>query len=218
MAGGTIEELINNYPDEGPEQTPIENPSGIEEIIEPNTPEPEPVEEYEPQSLEDYIVQDEIENNPDYVPPVEYFNPYTEQAPKSVLEAQDQFNQVNVATQDYADEMVARIIADHNGYMTNEDYQGMMNRTLTDQAYNYVKRANNGADESAWGKPNPEDELFTKYLPEIIQEQELRRQAAENMQKKTPTEEERMVQSVYNRSNAAQQAVIDAGSMEHGSW
>lgn len=173
---------------------------------------------FEPGSLEESIHLNLLQNDPNYVPPVEEFNPYVTDAPQSVVDAQNQYNQINIATQEYADEMTARIIADRNGYMTDDNYQGMMNRTLTDQAYNYIKRANHGADESAWEKPNPNDDLYTKYLPEIIEDQEIRKQAAEQMQKQTPTEEQRMVQSVYNRANEAQQTFMDAGDMEHGSW
>lgn len=177
-----------------------------------------PVSTFEPGSIEESIHQNLLQNDPNYVPPVEEFNPYVTDAPQSVVDAQNQYNQINIATQEYADEMTARIIADRNGYMTDDNYQGMMNRTLTDQAYNYIKRANHGADDSAWEKPNPNDDLYTKYLPEIISDQEIRKQASEQMKKQTPTKEERMVQSIYNRSNSAQQAVMDAGDMEHGSW
>lgn len=168
--------------------------------------------------VEDFVVRDLAGIDPNYVPPVEAFNPYQDTAPQGVVDAQAQYDTVNITTQEYADDWQKRIIADHNGYITDDNYQGSLNRTLTDQAYNYIKRANNGADESAWERPNKDDELFTKYLPEIVKTEETRRQASEQMKKELPTDEQRMVQNVYNRSTKEQQAVIDAGSMEHGSW
>ena len=103
-----------------------------------------------------------------YVAPVEDFNPYQAEPSQTVVEAQDKYNQINIATQEYADEMTRRIIDDHNGYMTDDNYQGMLNRTYTDQVYDYIRRANKGADDSAWEKPNPQDDLYSKWLPDWI--------------------------------------------------
>ena len=175
--------------------------------------------EFESESLADYMNQNLIKNDPNYVPPVEEFSPYVEEPPQSVLQAQDQFNQVNLATQEYADRMTSQIVKDYNGYIADPDnYQGMMNRTLTEQSYNYLKRANHGAESNAWEKSNPEDALFTKYLPEILSEQEIRRQAAEQMAKETPTAEDRILSNVYRKSDEKQQAVMNARNLDYGSW
>lgn len=159
-----------------------------------------------------------LANNPDVVPSVEAFNPHTTEVPQNVIDAQQQYADINIATQEYADDWQKRIIRDYNGYVADENYQGTLNKTLTNQAYNYLKRANNGADYTAWTTPNPEDELFTKYLPDIVKTEETRRQAEAEMKKQLPTAEDKMVQNVYSRANDAQKAVIDAGTMEHGSW
>lgn len=203
-------------------QTPIQQSQEVAEQSQPQPQQPAPAPVSAPAapagSLDEYIHQNLLANDPNYVPPVEEFNPYVEQPPQSVIQAQDQNNQVFVATQEYADDMQERIIRDRNGYLTQDNYQGMLNRTQTEQAYNYIKRANNNADDSAWSKPNPEDELFTKYLPDIIKTEEDRRAAAETMKQQTPTAQDKMMESVYRNASAGGKAIMDAGEMEHGSW
>ena len=219
MAAGSIEELIKNYqPEDQTEEPVVLEPQEQQGFPEPQEPQEEYVPTYQTQSLGAYLGQTQAENNPDYVPPLEDFNPYTTEAPQTVTEPQEQFADVFVATQDYADEWTQKIIDDRNGYMTDDNYEGALNRTLTEQAYNYLKRANNGADETAWSRPNPQDDLFTKYLPDIIKTQEINRQASEQMKQPTPTAEDQVIQNVYDKSNEAQQAIMDAGNMEHGSW
>ena len=160
----------------------------------------------------------EISDN-NYAAPVEqYTAAYTDQTPQSVLDAYAQNNQPFVPTQEYADKWQAQIIADHNGYITDQNYKGALNSVLTNQAYEYLKRANNYADETAWERPNPENDLFTHHLPEIIKTQETKRQAQEAMQEELPTAEKQWEQNVYNRVGENEKAFIDSQNLEKGSW
>ena len=158
-----------------------------------------------------------------YVAPVEDFNPYQAEPSQTVVEAQDKYNQINIATQEYADEMTRRIIDDHNGYMTDDNYQGMLNRTYTDQVYDYIRRANKGADDSAWEKPNPQDDLYSKWLPDWIAAEDIRRQGEQKMSEALPTEEQKVTQNIRQNvydstSSEAQRAIMDSTEIEHGNW
>lgn len=159
-----------------------------------------------------------LQTNPNYVPSAEAFNPYANGVPQNVTEAQDQLADVSYASQDYANEIQRRIIADHNGYATDDNYQGMLNRTYTDQAYDYIKRANNGAEDTAWNDPNPQDQLFT-MIPDWIAQHDAERQLIEQYDKETPTQEQQITQSVYgNLQTDAQKAIMDSRNIEHGNW
>lgn len=170
-----------------------------------------------PMNIDQFIEQNLIENDPYYTLPVEYYNPYAEDVPTNVTEAQQQYADINIASQDYADEMTARIIRDHNGYMADPNYQGMLNQTYTNQVYDYIKRANNGADDSAWKTPNPQDNLYSVWLPNWIAAQELERQAQADIDK--PTEVDPVISSVYDQTTtSAQRAIMNANQIEHGNW
>ena len=154
-------------------------------------------------------------------------SPYATEVPQNVIDAQAPYSQVNIATQEYADEMTQRIIRDRNGYLANDNYQGMLNKTYTLQTYDYLKRANNGADDSAWKKSNPEDDLFSKWLPDWIKAQDLERRAKEAYDQKTPTTEEEMIQKQNQKieqqaysgtTTKAQREVMKAKDIEHGNW
>lgn len=156
--------------------------------------------------------------NPNYQPSVEAYNPYAEGVPQNVVESQQALADISYASQDYANEIQRRIIQDRNGYMTDPNYQGMLNKTYTNQAYDYIKRANNGADDSAWNDPNPEDQLF-QMVPDWIQQQDAQRKLKEQYDQETPTQEDMIQQSALAKTTTqAQREIMQAGDIEHGNW
>lgn len=221
-----IENSVEDYaPAEGGEEYVEYIPQG--ELPPPPGEEPQPQEmapqEVEgPHSVDEWIIDYQMQNNENYVPPVEYFDPRApeNETPENVTDSQEELGQINYASQEYADEMTQRIINDYNGYMTDENYQGMLNKQYTVDTYNYIKRANNDAeDPSSWSRPNPENPLYSEWLPTWIASQDQERQARARLAEETPTAETQIVQNAYeNLGTDAQREIMDARNIEHGNW
>ena len=155
-----------------------------------------------------------------YVPPVESYNPYSEGMPQNVQDAYRQYSEVQTATQDYANEWQNRIISDYNSYQTDENYQGYFSKEITGQLYNYLGDKQQTADFTAWTAPNPEDPLFSSWLPDWTASKEEIAMAQKSLTDPVElTPEDRIVQSVYEKTTSeAQRAIMDAPNIERGNW
>lgn len=184
------------------------NPSGAENTT------PTPVYEYN--SVGDYIsARDET-----YVPSPDKYNPYSEGTPQNVTDAYRQFAEVQAPTQEYADEWQNRIISDYNNYQTDDAYQGYFSKEMTGQIYNYLSDKQKTTDYTAWTAPNPDDYLFTNFLPDWTkakEETEMYQKSLTEPVELTP--EDQVVQSVYEKTTSqAQREIMDATKIEHGDW
>lgn len=226
MAGITIDELIKKTNEQGAEQSPV-----------PNTqPQPQAQTQTAPASgrrtLGDFYknpnqasqppavnmnIPSEIPNNT--LPVSAYQSAYANGIPQSVQQATSQFADISYATQDYADNMQSQIVRDHYAYQDDPNYSGMLSRTYTDQAYEYLKRKNNNANDTAWSKPKPEDDFFSVYLPKWTKEYEDKKRAEEDIARQeksweTIAEETALAKTTTN----AQREVMEAKNIEHGNW
>ena len=225
MAIPTLGEAVKNYQDKHKiDQTQqVQNPpqqSQAPQQQPQQQPQPQSQPQQQPanrqQAIAQYVAQQAAQQQP------QSDSPYTTEVPQNVIDAQAPASQINIASQDYADEMTSRIIRDRNGYLADDNYQGMLNKTYTLQTYDYIKRANNGADDTAWKRPNPEDDLYSKWLPEWIKAQDLERQAKEAYDKRTDTldyQNKQITDIAYrNTTSKAQREIMNAANMEHGNW
>ena len=222
MAGITIEDLIKKTNEQGAEQSPVPN-------TQQQTQQSQPAPTSGSRSLGDFYknptsAQPDSGMNfpsqkPDYTLPVSAYTSAYDSNPQNVAQAQSQFADISYASQDYADNMQSQIVRDYYAYQNDENYSGMLSRTYTNQAYEYLKRKNNNANDTAWSQPKPEDEFFSVYLPKWTKEYEDTKKAEEaiaNQQKswETLAEESALAQTTTN----AQREVMQAKNIEHGNW
>lgn len=210
MAGISIEDLLKKEKEQGAEQSPV-----------PNTT-LDPVSSYFSRTSSE---QPQTYPEPNYTKPVQNYTAAYAPAtttPQNVQQATDQFSQVNIATQEYANEMQSRIVRDYYGYQTDPEYQGMLSKTYTEQSYDYLKRKNKGANDTAWTEPKPEDDFFSDWLPRWIKDQDMRRQALEEYEQPTPTDyssDEAIEQSALaNMTTDTQREIMQSRDIEHGNW
>lgn len=158
-------------------------------------------------------------NKPDNPYPVEDYNAVNaEGTPQNVSDSMKQFSQVNIASQEYADQMQSKIIEDYYKYQDDPNYQGMLNRTYTNQTYDYLKRKNNNASDVAWSQPKPEDDLWTNWLPEWTKAQELERETRAKEEQQVKTVDQKIEESVLKNATATQQDIMNSVNQEHGNW
>jgi len=229
MAGKSVEEFQNQYYDyeQGAEESPAYDYDSvrINDLISYDEPEPSPEVHYSEPSAPVAITPVETPQEypkPDYTKRLsEYQSAYYDGTgvPANVSDSMKQFSQVNVATQEYANDIQKRIIQDYYGYQNDDNYQGMLSKTYTEQTYDYLKRKNKNANDTAWSEPDPNDELFNR-MPTWIEGFDLQRQGEAKIAQQTPTDKYTLAeQNAYNSMTTdAQRAVMDAKDTEHGNW